>query len=157
MYNVSCLYVYFARNEIIIWEYAHRIPACRLKWCPDGSATISVRLRRHPMYLLPGCRCKTLPTFSNLSCQIPTQPLLHMVQDIADWVAPFPIVSIPLLLPSNSSTFLFHLPRLLLSYMCTRVKGTYHHHPIEGDPILWYLCKWDFTFLDNSSATIANI
>ena len=28
-------------------------------------------------------------TFSNLSCPIPIQPLLHMVQYVADWVAPF--------------------------------------------------------------------
>ena len=26
----------------------------------------------------------------NISCQIPTQPLLHVVQHVADWVAPFP-------------------------------------------------------------------
>ena len=37
-----------------------------------------------------------MPPFSNLSCPIPTQPLLHMVQQVADWVAPFPVVSIPL-------------------------------------------------------------
>ena len=38
----------------------------------------------------PGCWPKTLPQFSNLSCQIPTQPLLHMVQNVTGWLAPFP-------------------------------------------------------------------
>ena len=74
-------------------EYTHRIPACsmrRLKRCPDDSSSISVGPRRHPVYSLPGYRSKTLTTFSNLSCQIPTQPLLHMVQHVADWVASFP-------------------------------------------------------------------
>ena len=32
---------------------------------------------------------KTLPPFSKLSCPIPNQPLLHMVQHVADRVAPF--------------------------------------------------------------------
>ena len=39
---------------------------------------------------LPRCRSKTLPTFSNISHLIPTQPLLHMVQHVAGWDAPFP-------------------------------------------------------------------
>ena len=99
-------------------EYVHRIPACRMRWlkgCPDGSAYISVGLRRHPMYPLSGCRPKMMQTFSNLSCQIPTQPLLQMVQHVADWVAPFPRSqhSPPLLLkllhippsPPSSSSF----------------------------------------------------
>ena len=74
-------------------EYAHCDPAClrQLKGCPDGSASIRVGLRRHPVYPSQWCRPKTLPTFPNLSCQIPTQVLLHiMVQHVADWVAPFP-------------------------------------------------------------------
>ena len=44
-----------------------------------------VRLRRPPVQPLqyrfkrPGCHPKTLTLFSNLSCPIPTQPLLHML------------------------------------------------------------------------------
>ena len=105
-------------------EYAHRIPAChmrRRKECPDGSASLTVGLRRHPVYPLPGCRLKTLPPFYNLSCQIPTQHLLHMVQHVADRVAPLPVVGIPLLLPSNSY-ILLHLPPLLPTLTCTRVR-----------------------------------
>ena len=50
----------------------------------------SVGLCRPPVLILPGCWLKTLPPFSNLSCQIPIQHLLHMVQCVADWLAPFP-------------------------------------------------------------------
>ena len=75
--------------------------------------------------------CLSCLTFSNLSCQIPTQPLLHMVQHVADWVAPFPGVSIPLLLSTNSSIFPLLLPPLLLSRMCTRVKSNYHLNHCE--------------------------
>ena len=39
-----------------------------------------------------------------------------------------PVGSIPLLLPTNSSIFPLHLPPLLISLMCTRVRGSYHHH-----------------------------
>ena len=45
-------------------ECANRIPAHRmkrLKGCPDDSASMSVGLRRHLVYPLPGCRPKTLP------------------------------------------------------------------------------------------------
>ena len=38
------------------------------------------------------------------------------------------VVSIPLLLPSISSIFPFHLAPLLVSLMCTRVRDSYHHH-----------------------------
>ena len=73
-------------------EYDHRFSACRTKrltGCPNGSV-----LQRGTMptlmYPRPGCRPKTLPPFSNLSCPIPYQTLLHMVQHVADWVAPIP-------------------------------------------------------------------
>ena len=39
-----------------------------------------------------------------------------------------PVVSVPLLLPTNSSTFPLHLPPLLLSLVCTGIGGTHHHH-----------------------------
>ena len=54
-----------------------------------------VGLRRPPVQPLqsrlkrPGCQPKTLPLFSNLSSLIPTQPLLNMVQYVADWIALF--------------------------------------------------------------------
>ena len=111
-------------------EYAHRIPACRigrLKGCPDGSASISAGLHRYPVYLLPGCRLKTLLKFSNFSCQIPTQPLLHMVHMFMTGLHHSPVVSIPLHIITNSFIFPLHLPPLLLCLMCTRVRGNYHH------------------------------
>ena len=52
-----------------------------------------------------------------------------MVQHVADWVAPLPVVGV-LLLPSDPSIFPLHLPPLLpllLSLMCTRVRSNYHH------------------------------
>ena len=67
----------------------------RLNACPVGSASTSVGLRLPPVLPLQsrlkrlGCRPKTLPLFSNLSCPILTEPLLHIVQHVADWVAPF--------------------------------------------------------------------
>ena len=46
-------------------------------------------------------------------------------------------VSIPLLLPSNSFIFPLHIPPLLLSLMCTRVRGNHHHHPcVVGSPVV---------------------
>ena len=102
-------------------EYTDRFPACRmrrLKECPNGSTNTAwdyvvllCKLYR------PGCRSKTLPLFSNLSYPIPIHPLLHMVQHVANWVALFPGVSVPLLLPSNSSILLLHLPSVFPSYM----------------------------------------
>ena len=60
---------------------------------------------------------KMLPLFSNISYPIPTQPLLHMVQH-------FPVVSIPLLLPSNSSTLPLFLPPLFARHL----RFNHHHH-----------------------------
>ena len=111
-------------------EYAHRFPAScmrRMKRCPDGSASTSVGLHWSPVQPLPGCRPKTLPTFPNLSCPIPSQPLLQM---LLTGLHHSTVVSIPLLLllPSKSSIFPLHFPPLLLSLMCTRVRSNYHHH-----------------------------
>ena len=79
-------------------SHAHHFPARRmrrLKRCPDGSAS--------PAWDNAGLLCKLyslgwrdlnchkiLPLFSNLSFLIPSQRLIHMVQHVADWVAPFP-------------------------------------------------------------------
>ena len=80
------------------------------------------RCRRSPSLI----DSKTLPTFSNLFCPISTQPLLHIVQHIADCVHHSLVVGIPLLLfPSNST--ILHLPLLLSFFMCTRVTGNHHH------------------------------
>ena len=38
----------------------------------------------------PGCQPETLPPLSNLSCPIPTQSILPMVQHVDNWVTPFP-------------------------------------------------------------------
>ena len=67
--------------------------------------------------------------FSNLSCPIPTQPFLHMMQQVADWAAPFAVVNIPLLLPSNSSILPHQLPPLLLPFICARINS---NHNIYG-------------------------
>ena len=94
-------------------EYAYRFPACRmrrLKVCPDGSAFTAWDYALLLCYLYSiGWRDRysqyswALPLFSSLSCPIPTQPLLHIVQHVA-------VVSIPLLLPSNSSILSLQLP-----------------------------------------------
>ena len=77
----------------------------------------------------PGCWPKTLSLLSNLSYPIPTQPLLHMVQHVADWVAPF--------LRSQHSPppplEFFHTPispHPSPSPTYTRVRGNHHHHEI---------------------------
>ena len=36
-----------------------------------------------------GMPVQNAATFSNLSCQITSKPILHMVQNVADWIAPF--------------------------------------------------------------------
>ena len=68
-------------------------------------------------------------TSPNLSCQIPIQPLLQMVQHVPDWVAPFPSSS-PQTTPYSPPLphKLLHIPPLLLSLMRTRVRGNYDHH-----------------------------
>ena len=74
---------------------------------------------------------KMLPTFSSLACPIPNEPLSHMVQHVADCVAPFPRSqhSPP---PSLKSLYIFPPP--LLSLTCARVRGNHHHqrYCIEG-------------------------
>ena len=103
-------------------EYVNRIPACRmrrLKACPDGSASISVGLRQHPVYPLPECQPKTLPIFSNLSCQIPLNHFYTWYNMLLTGLHHSPVVSIPLLLPTNSSIFPLHLP-LSFSSLCAR-------------------------------------
>ena len=54
-----------------------------------------------------------------------------------------PLVSIPLLLSSNSSILLLHLLFFLPSLTCTRVRGNHHHHP-KFDMQKWIciLCIW---------------
>ena len=67
-------------------EYAHNFHVCRMRWlkrCTDGNAWQSSEETA-------GCWPKTLPLFSNLSCSFLTQPLLNMVQHVADCVVLFP-------------------------------------------------------------------
>ena len=75
------------------------------------------------MQPLPGCRPKTLPRFPSLSCPIFTQPLLHMVQHVVDWVASYPHSHHYPPAPLN----LLHTPPsplpLLPSLTCTRVRA----------------------------------
>ena len=76
-----------------------------------------------------------------LNCQ--TQPLLHMVQHVADSVTPFrrsqhyhpPSLkegrnSLPPPLPPLPSSSPLHLPPLLPSLTGTRVRGNHHHQPV---------------------------
>ena len=65
--------------------YGHRFPEAT-KWMSQRQRVFGAGLRRPPANILK----KTLPPFSNLSCPIPTQPLLHLVQHVADWIVPFP-------------------------------------------------------------------
>ena len=55
-----------------------------------------------PASPLPSCQLKMLPPFPNLSCPIPTQPLLTWCNMLLTGLHHSTIVSIPLL-PSNSS------------------------------------------------------
>ena len=48
-----------------------------------------------------------------------------------------PVVSIPLLLSTNSSIFPLHLPPLLISLVCTRVRCNYHHQPFTFQRWVW--------------------
>ena len=87
----------------------------RLKGCPDDSASTAWDYAGFPCNLYQGCRPKTLPSFSNLSCQISTQSHLHMVQHDSDWVASFPCSQHT---PNPPLKFLntpLHLPPLLPS------------------------------------------
>ena len=104
-----------------------------LRGYPDGSASRSMGLSWSSGLLcnLQGCRPKTLPTFSNLLCPILNQPLSHMEQHVAYWVAPYTLSqqSLP-----PALKFLNTLPsphHILLSLLCTRVRGNHlHHHHI---------------------------
>ena len=65
-----------------------------------------------------GILTQILPTISNISCPISTQPLLHLVQHVADWVASFPIsqyshppsLQIPSYSPFTSHFLPYQLP-----------------------------------------------
>ena len=62
-----------------------------------------------------------MPLFSNLSCPIPIQPLLYVVQNVADWVVPFLRSQHFPHLPLK----LFHtLPSIL---KCTKIMNNHHH------------------------------
>ena len=96
-------------------EYDHRFSACRTKrltGCPNGSV-----LQRGTMptlmYPRPGCRPKTLPPFSNLSCPIPIKHFYTWCNMLLTGLHRSPVVIIPLFLPSNSYILSLHLPPLL--------------------------------------------
>ena len=84
----------------------------------------SVRLRRPP---LPGCRLKILPLFSKLPSPIPTQPFYTWCNMLLTGLHQSSVVSIPLLLPSNSSILFLHFPPLLPSLTCSRARSNRHH------------------------------
>jgi len=80
---------------------------------------------------------------SRLGCVgIPTQPFLHMVQHVADWVAPF---SRSQHSPPPPLKKYFHTPPsrppLLPFLTSTRVKDNHHYHSLPKDWRLW--ASWD--------------
>jgi len=83
--------------------------------------------------------CKLYLYLCNLSCPIPTQLLLHMVQHVADRVTRIPHSAT---FPSNSSILILHLPS---SLTCMRVRCNLNHPTVCLNnlffliaPILWY-------------------
>ena len=105
-------------NILIMHNYFDPFPACpmmRLKGCPDGSVSTAWDYAGLLCNLYWDASEKTLPPFPNLSCPIPTQPLLHMM---LTGLHHSPVVNIPLLLPSNSSILLDRLlKRVVLAWL----------------------------------------
>ena len=117
-------------------DCAHHFPCLSYEATKRGQVAMAARVRRGSMpascgsstiyrWRDHGYPVKTLPLLLNISCPIPTKSLFYMVRHLADWVAPFPAVSIPLFLSSNSSTLLLHLPPHLL--LRARELGCYTH------------------------------
>ena len=78
-----------------------------------------------------------------LSCQSPHDLFYTWCNMLLTGLYHSPLVSIPLLLSSNSSILLLHLLFFLPSLTCTRVRGNHHHHP-KFDMQKWIciLCIW---------------
>ena len=98
----------------------------RLKVCPDGSASTAWD------YYYPLCNlyrdagpnhCR----HSQTSCaQSPFDPFYAWSNMLLTGLHHSPVASIPLLLPSNSSILPLHLPPLLPSLTCRRVRDNHH-------------------------------
>ena len=74
-------------------EYDHLFPSCRLwrlKDCPNGSASTAWDYAGLLCSIYWEAGPKRCDHSQNLSCPIPSQPLLYMVQHVTDWVASFP-------------------------------------------------------------------
>ena len=139
-YNLSILYVKYAfLKYVFLWIWGHEQALCPYKEVTSSSYNhedhqVQQRLMgiitnnnyiitrgSHERLLYVMCLLTLQPfsdllstLFPNLSCPIPTQPFLHMVQHVADWV-------VPLLLPSNSSIQPLHLPLIIIEYLVQRV------------------------------------
>ena len=113
-----------------IWNHAHVPMAARLR---RGTmlASLNKLYNLGPGLKKPGCRPKMLPLCSNFLCPTTTEPLLHMVHHVSDWVAPFPCSQHYPLPPIK----FLHTPPSPPTLTCTRVRGN-HHHPYHGITII---------------------
>ena len=105
-------------------EYGNGFLAChmrRLKGCTDGSAST-------PRNLYQDAGPKRCQHSQNSRAQSPLNPFYTWCNILLTELHHSSVVSIPLLLPSNSSIFPLQLPPLFHSLMCTRVRGNHHHH-----------------------------
>ena len=111
-------------------EYAHRIPACRMRrlnGCPDDIASTAwdyvCLLCNHYRDAGPK-RCHYSQTSR---AQSPLNPLYTWSNMLLTGLHHSPVVSIPLLLPWNPCMLPLHLPPLLFFLRCTRVRENHHH------------------------------
>ena len=110
-------------------EYAHRFPACRvrrLKGCPVGSASTAWDYTCLLCNLYQEAGPKHCHNSQTSRSQSPLNPSYTWCSMLLTGLHQYPVVSIPLLLPSNSSMLPLHLPPLLSYLTCTRVRGNHH-------------------------------
>ena len=109
-------------------KYTHHFPACRmrpLKWCPDASASTAWNYAGLLCNLYRDAvpkRCQFCHHYKTSRAQSPLNPFYTWCNMLLTGARHSPIVSIPLLLPSNSSMLPLHLSHLLLPLMCRRVE-----------------------------------
>ena len=100
-------------------ECAHRFPVCRLrrlKGCPDGSASTAWDYAGFLCKLHRDAGPKRCHHSQTSRAQSPLNPFYTWCNILLTEFHYSPVVSIPLVLPSNTSI-------LLLSLTCTRVRG----------------------------------
>ena len=116
----------------------------QLKVCPDSSASTTwdyaALLWNHYRVARPK-RCHHSQTSRT---QSPLNPFYTWCNMLLTGLHHSPVVSISLLIPSNSSILSLHFPPMLPSLTCTRLRGNHHHHlfksltaEIKSSPLLW--------------------